>query len=887
MDIYLKHVIIKLFLLVFFINISIDSYAQDSRHLYSINSEKFSPDKWKAKWIWLEDVSNTERNHYMLARKSFELSENTSNAILYLTADSHYKLWINGKYITRGPARSNPHHQSYDVLDVSKYLKQGKNTIAVKVHYHGIMKSYYTDPYPGLLVQLEINDTEEKKYIVSDRTWRVIQDNAWDSRTEWVNRVNANNFSSSFNFNLAVPGWYLPDYDSEHWPFAVYQMGQPTWPPKDPDYEPYAIQRPWFSLVPRDIPPLNEYDFDAFNILDVMESPQYSKYPMWSDSRNYNSLWHSMQDVYRPLENSEVINIEEFLNGEAPLIVKNSYPDEKFTREVAYHTTIVFDFETISNGYPYLKVDGSQGSVIDLNYVPYLIDGNFIPGVLVDNWSDRLILSDDVDYWEGTELRTFRYMSATIRSSEPVSLKKIGIRVEEYPFQISGTIEVEEEPFIKDLWKAGEETIRGITTDGYTDNYHENRQYVQTSYYASRGNYATFGDRYLQRRYLIQHAQDQLPNGIMPMWAPWGVYDSSNQMPGIFEANHFWLMALRDYYLFTGDTSTVQDLLISAERCAQAINNVQFENNLVHKPPYPYWIDWAKLAQGDQNFILNSLQLLAFRDYAELLDWLGKSDLSEKWYKEADKIGAELKNFWSEEYGLFADNRNDGKIDQNFSEHANALAIITGVASDDQKQSIIKKLKNNYHDTVMEEAVLFNYWITKALAKEGYIKEMVDFLKRKYQHMVYDEEIGTLWEYANIHVQNVGTRKSSAPDEWSPRSWSASQAENAYPGSTLSHWILGLQPSAPGISEIIVKSLESPYDEFSGSLPSPHGKIKVVRSNYTLQLNIPNGVVAKIPLENLSKMDFEQITVDDETFIISELGEYLKLQSGERVIEAF
>ncbi len=873
----LKSLAFILIILLQLVNFNLTN-AQKAQILYSISGDDLAPEEWKAKWIWYPGGAHNEKNQFMLARKSFHLKEIPETARLLITATSHFKLYINGNFISRGPARCNPHHQSYDVLDISDILVKGENLIAVRVHYHGIMKSYYNDPYPGLLLQTELENKDELTYIVSDQSWKVIRDNAWDPRNELVSNVNGNNFSSCFYFGRAQTGWQNPDFEDQSWSHAVLQTGPSVWPPKPDNYEPYAVQRPWYSLVPRDLPPLEEYDLDAYRLYEIYEAPQFSKYPTWSDSKPYNALLHSIQDVQQVLKYSKVEQVQSFLDGESPLVVKNAYPDSKFTKEPAYHTTLVFDFEKVLSGYPYIKVKGNPGDIIDINYIPYLINGVYSPAVLLDNFSDRIFLSDTINYWEAPNLRSFRYISVTVRSPEAVSIHRLGSRIEEYPFEKKGEIDVPEDPFIKKIWEAGENTIRNITTDAYTDNYHERRQYVQTSFYASLGNYASFGDPYLQRRYLVQHAQDQLPNGIIPMWAPWNVYDASKQIPGIFEANHFWLMGLHDYFLYTGDTITTRNLLTSAERCAQAINAIQFKDDLLYKPPYPYWIDWAKLAQGDQNFILNALQLLAFQDYAELLHWLGYKDRGNKWKKESEIIRNELKRFWDEEKGLFADNITNGKLDKNFSEHSNALAIVAEIANDRQKDMILEKLINNNENRTMEEAVLFNYWPSEAIFGAGLIKEGMEFLKNKYEHMVNDE-IGTLWEYANLYVRNIGNRNSDAKDEWAGRSWATAQAENAFPGIIMSSHVMGVQATAPGFEKVRVTTLNSPYNEVKGKMPTPHGIISVDKNKNNLSISIPENINATLTLDLLNK--YSVITINNQNYQINEIKDDITLSSGE------
>jgi alpha-L-rhamnosidase len=479
-----------------------------------------------------------------------------------------------------------------------------------------------------------------------------------------------------------------------------------------------------------------------------------------------------------------------------------------------------------------------------------------------------------------------RYMAVTVRSDQPVEFEKIGIRVTEYPFEMQETIAVKSEPFIQQLWTATEKTLQSITTDAFTDNYHERRQYVQTSYYASLGTYGVHGDSWLQRRYLVQHAQNQLPNGIMPMWAPWGVYNASKQVPGIYEASPLWLMALRDYYLYSGDEATVRELLPNAEKLAEAMNEIQSKDNLIYLPPYSYWIDWAKLAQGEQNFIINALQLISFQYYAELLTWLGEPDDARKWNAEADKMRPSLKRFWSEEKGLFAENMNGGKIDANFSEHANALAIESGVATPRQAEIIVKIIINNRENPVMEESVLFNYWVVEAMCGMGYVTEGIDYLKKHYAHMLKEGENGTLWEYANLYAQNKGPRYTGATDKFEGRSWCTAQGENGFPGITLSRWVLGLHPLTPGQHKIEVTSFLSPYSEISGVLPTPLGEMKVKREENVLTLFIPEGIEAVLKHSDLKQVGTQYLEINKEKpLLISGLKEDLLLKGGDYTIE--
>ena len=69
--------------------------------IWSAPKEAIQSKDWKAQWIWL-----SEESPMMLSRKSFELGDQPQKALLKITATSQYKLYINGQYIIKGPARS-------------------------------------------------------------------------------------------------------------------------------------------------------------------------------------------------------------------------------------------------------------------------------------------------------------------------------------------------------------------------------------------------------------------------------------------------------------------------------------------------------------------------------------------------------------------------------------------------------------------------------------------------------------------------------------------------------------------------------------------------------------------------------------------------------------
>ena len=69
-------------------------------------------------------------NRHTLFRKKVFLQK-PQNALLKITADDYFKLYINGAFVTQGPPPSYPQNYYYMEIDVTPYLKDGVNTFAV------------------------------------------------------------------------------------------------------------------------------------------------------------------------------------------------------------------------------------------------------------------------------------------------------------------------------------------------------------------------------------------------------------------------------------------------------------------------------------------------------------------------------------------------------------------------------------------------------------------------------------------------------------------------------------------------------------------------------------------------------------------------------------
>ena len=130
-----------------------------------------SAKNWEAKWITSSECQ-TRSNSWICFHKSVELPSLEGQTVYAdIAVDSKYWLWINGEMVVfegglkRGP---NPQDTYYDHVDITKFLTQGENSIAVLMWYFGKDGfSHKSSGKAGLLFDCQANGFK----ILSDGSW--------------------------------------------------------------------------------------------------------------------------------------------------------------------------------------------------------------------------------------------------------------------------------------------------------------------------------------------------------------------------------------------------------------------------------------------------------------------------------------------------------------------------------------------------------------------------------------------------------------------------------------------------------------------------------------------------------------------------------------------
>ncbi|MDR1270211.1 MAG: hypothetical protein LBK82_11870 [Planctomycetaceae bacterium] len=219
-------------------------------------AESYQPaTNWKANWITAENLPDPiSENLWLAFRKDFSLEKVTNNAPIRLlcriACDSKYWLYVNGQLVVfegqlkRGPT---PNDTYFDVVDLSKHLKQGKNQIAVLMWYFGKDGfSHKSSGMPGFLFDASANNYNSVE-LLSNSDWKATIYTAYEQKTKDP-QPNYRLPESNIRFDARKDfsnNWTSADFDDSGWkPAKVLSKNTIS---------------PWNNLYERPIPLWKDY----------------------------------------------------------------------------------------------------------------------------------------------------------------------------------------------------------------------------------------------------------------------------------------------------------------------------------------------------------------------------------------------------------------------------------------------------------------------------------------------------------------------------------------------------------------------------------------------------------------------------------------------------
>ena len=186
------------------------------------------------------------KNYHMLIRKKFDISKTSEKAIINITADDYYKLYINGEFLGQGPAPSYYFNYYYNSYDVTEFLKAGENVIAVHVYYQGLINRVWNsgDYRQGMLAELFADD---QLIVKTDSSWKYKKSKAYISAG--VTGYDTQ-YLENFDSRLYDSGWRDIHFNDSDWEDVIVNIAddhklykQPTPPLEVYEVKPEKVKK--------------------------------------------------------------------------------------------------------------------------------------------------------------------------------------------------------------------------------------------------------------------------------------------------------------------------------------------------------------------------------------------------------------------------------------------------------------------------------------------------------------------------------------------------------------------------------------------------------------------------------------------------------------------
>ncbi len=725
---------------------------------------------WPARWI-LHPTAPAKQYGVYHFRKAIDLPQKPPRFVVHVSADNRYRLFVNGRAVGMGPARSDTQNWNYETIDLAPYLQAGRNVLAAQVWHLGESAPFAQMSYQaGFVLQ---GDGEAEKIVNTDATWKAYHNPAYSP---------VRNDNAKLQTYIVVGdgdrvdaaqypwGWEGPNFDDSAWPTAK-RFGYPTKP------RGLGTDGNW-ALVPRTIPMMEERT-------------------------------ERLRSVRRTEGAQMTAN---FLRGMAPTTVPAN------TKAV-----FLLDNGVLTNAYPELTVSGGKGATVTLAYAEALVDAkrqkgnrNEIDGRTLRGFEDQFVADGAAKRtFRPLWFRTYRYLQLTVETKDqPLTLDDLVGQFTGYPFEEKARF-TSNDTTLGQIWNVGWRTARLCAGENYFDcPYYEQLQYTGDTRIQSLISLYVAGDDRLMRKALLDYEHSRFNDGLTQSRYP------SADFQVIPTFSLFWVCMVHDYWMHRQDDAFVKSLLPGVQ---SVLNwHEQRLDKAGLNGPLQWWnfVDWAswknakaEVAGGVPNgarnggsSILTLQQAYTYFRAGDLLAHFGLNERAEHYRTLARRLNkAVYAQCWDAGRGLMADTPDK----TSFSQHANILAVLTDAVPAAQQAALLQRTitdRNGGPDSLTQATFYFKFYLFDALKKTGLGDQLVPQLK----------------PWRDMLALGLTTfAEQPEPTRSDCHAWSAA------PLYQFLSTTCGINPAEPGFRSVRIEPYLGDLTTVDGRMPHPAGEIAV------------------------------------------------------------
>ena len=651
------------------------------------------------KGIWIECEG---LNHYAEFLKRFTVK--TGGCKMKISADTEYAVYVNGKYVAHGQYADFPFYKSYDMLDLTPFVKTGENLVAIRAYHVGC--SFYTHYHTPPALAFEIYDGDEavakSDESVLGRLSRAYENGDREAISPQLGYTFAYDFTKEDD-------WVNGNADG----FAPVKTVETGWT---------LVPRPIQKCVPSEpiIPTLSAWGnvrFDGGETgAEIAQRAYFQPQLFWS-------------------ERGEKVG------------VKKTYTFEK--QDASEGVYAIFDLGQETAGYLVFDVEADEDCDVYLSYGEHLSDGRVRSFVGGRNFGFPLRLKKGRNSFEHYFRRLgLRYLQMVARTAK-IIVNECTVREWRYPF-------VRKEKQFKDglvekLYAVGEQTLRTCFHEHYEDcPWREQALYGMDSRNQMLFGYGVFGEYEAPRASLRLLAYSAKESGLVTITSP------TNATKRIPSFSLYWMLALAENAQADYQEEFVKEMLPYAERIASIFSAQKTDKGLKSLRGKENWnfYEWVDGLAGNpsccgdddpkpNDLLLTSLFVLALRALAGVEKKAGYTKKADEYFALADELTQTFEHFYDKDRGVYATFLMDGEK-FGYHKHTQSLVVLAGGISKERELALGKAL-------MFDESLVEQTFASMELKYEAIIKATGDknFVfndaKNRFGAMVFSGAT-TFWE---------------------------------------------------------------------------------------------------------------------------------------------
>ncbi|KAF7133825.1 hypothetical protein CNMCM5793_005237 [Aspergillus hiratsukae] len=624
----------------------------------------------QSNWIWAPNwIDSSPANtagKIIRFTHHISLSSPATRALVHCSADTRYKLYVNGVRAAVGPARGSPLIWYYDTVDIGPYLRAGDNELFfIVVRYFNACRGampFERTAFPGLTVVGTIETETETVDVQSKDGWLVQVD-------------------ESVRFPMGLIDDVFLHINERITPTVLQEPVTPMV---------YGIRTlngdlsPW-RLRPRRIPMPEETSVGVGLVRKCQSSNHVDE---WTGFLN------AKQTLTLPANSSHVLELQAEVHSTAFLRWSfRAVQDIRITLKITYSE----GYEQEPRSYPFFRTKADRLDAVNGRLIgPY------------DEATFDLPAGETIVY-EPFWFRTFRLIRLEIASGPaPVELLSFDATQVNYPMAVKASWQEDGDKYSERIWEVSIRTMRNCMFDGYSDcPFYEQLQYSGDSRSVGLFHYLVSGDDRLMRQAITNFAASVTPEGLTQSRFP-------SHVPQIIAGFPlYWILQVCDHHLHFGDTAYARSFLPRIDGVLEFFHAHIDPLGLVSNLPDDVWqyVDWVTTwgatdthpdkgvptsgRRSNRHTFFSLLYAYVLNQAAQLLHDVGRPAHAAEYTARADAVLTSVRKHCYDGR-FFTDSTADIADAGAYSQHCQVFAVLSGaVAAGDRARLLMESFADS------------------------------------------------------------------------------------------------------------------------------------------------------------------------------------------------